>query len=72
MKSHGRDESFTLPRRRPARLALLGLTCFNVRINLKDITDTDFMEEWNTKAKVLHAEAVEIHDRALAHMDMNL
>ncbi len=57
--------------------ALLGLACvrgacFNVRINLKDITDTDFVEEWNSKAKVLYAEAVEIHDRALAHMDRNL
>ena len=57
--------------------ALLGLACvrgacFNVRINLKDITDTDFVEEWNSKAKVLYAQAQEIHDRALAHMEKNL
>lgn len=57
--------------------ALLGLACvrgacFNVRINLKDIEDKDFVEEWNSKAKVLYAEAQEIHDRALAHMERNL
>ncbi len=57
--------------------ALLGLVCvrgacFNVRINLKDITDTVFVEEWNSKAELLYAEAVEIHDRALAHMETNL
>lgn len=57
--------------------ALLGLVCvrgacFNVRINLKDLEDSSFAQEWHSKAKMLYAEAQVIHDRALAHMEQHL
>ena len=57
--------------------ALLGLACvrgacFNVRINLKDIEDRAFADEWHGKARKLWEEAEAIHDRALAHMEKNL
>ncbi len=53
-------------------LACVRGACFNVRINLKDLTDQAFCDEWQGKAKVIYAEAGEICERALAHMEKNL
>ena len=39
---------------------------YNVRINLADITNQDFCDEWGGKAEKLLAEAGEIKDRAIA------
>ncbi len=57
--------------------ALLGMVCvrgayYNVRINLADIEDEAFCEEWLGKSEKILAEAQEIHDRALGFMEQKL
>jgi glutamate formiminotransferase/formiminotetrahydrofolate cyclodeaminase len=57
--------------------ALLGLACvrgagFNVRINLKGITDPGVVAEWRGKSEALLAQAQAACDRALAAVEKNL
>jgi formiminotetrahydrofolate cyclodeaminase len=57
--------------------ALLGMVCvrgayYNVRINLNDIEDAAFCDEWRSKSEKLLDEAQEVHDRALEHMEKKL
>ncbi len=57
--------------------ALLGMVCvrgayYNVRINLNDIEDAAFCDEWRGKSEKLLADAQEVHDRALEFMEKKL
>jgi glutamate formiminotransferase / formiminotetrahydrofolate cyclodeaminase len=57
--------------------ALLGLVAvkgahYNVRINLADLEDKAFCDEYRGKADAILAEAQQIHDRCLEHMEKNI